>query len=110
MGLRPKKCGEGAGWGGLRGGCGLEVCGCGQNFSNSCGCGAGVNFVGAGRARTQNFNPRRTSLSTLSIRYIKSEKLRQTNCIEFLDNFVVKKAGQNLFNCLPCYVQLYLIR
>jgi len=29
MGLRPKKCGAGAGWGGLRGGCGLEVCGAG---------------------------------------------------------------------------------
>jgi len=38
-------------------------------------------------------------LSTLSIRYIKSGKLRQTNCDDFLDNFVVKKAGQNLFNC-----------
>ena len=32
---------------------GLEVCGCGQNFSNSCGC-----------ARTQNFNPRRTLVPT----------------------------------------------
>jgi len=30
------------------GGCGLEVCGCGQDFSNSCGCGAGLNFAGAG--------------------------------------------------------------
>ena len=39
-------------------------------------------------------------LSTLSIRYIKSDKLRQTNCNEFLDNFVMKKAGQNLVNCL----------
>ena len=38
-------------------------------------------------------------LSTLRIRYIKSEKLRQTNCNEFLDNFVMKKTGQNLFNC-----------
>jgi len=36
-------------------------------------------------------------LSTLSIPYIKSDKLRQTNCNEFLDNFVMKKAGQNLF-------------
>jgi len=34
-------------------------------------------------------------LSTLSIRHIKSDKLRQTNCNEFLDNFVMKKAGQN---------------
>jgi len=42
-------------------------------------------------------------LSTLNIRYIKSDKLRQTN--EFLDNFAMKKAGQNLFNCLLCYVQ-----
>ena len=39
-GLRPKKCGAGAGWDGLRGGCG-------QNFSNSCGC-------------EHNFHPRRT--------------------------------------------------
>jgi len=29
---------------------------------------------------------------------------------EFLDNFVMKKAGQNLFNCLLCYVQPDLIR
>jgi len=49
-------------------------------------------------------------MSTLSIRYIKSGKLRQTNCNEFIDNFVMKKAGQNLFNCLLCYVQRYLIR
>jgi len=49
-------------------------------------------------------------LLTLSIRYIKSDKLRQTNCNEFLDNFVMKQAGQNLFNCLPCYVQPYLVR
>jgi len=35
-------------------------------------------------------------LSTLNIRCIKSDKLRQTNCNEFLDNFVMKKAGQNL--------------
>jgi len=39
--LRPKKCGAGAGWDDLRGGCW-------QNFSNSCGCGAGLNFAGAG--------------------------------------------------------------
>jgi len=48
-------------------------------------------------------------LSTLSIRCIKSDKLRQTNCNEFLDNFVMK-AGQNLFDCLLCYVQPYMIR
>ena len=42
-------------------------------------------------------------------KHIKSEKLRQTNCDEFLDNFVMKKAGQNLFNCSLCYVQPYLI-
>jgi len=41
---------------------------------------------------------------------MKSDKLRQTNYNEFLDNFVMKKAGQNLFNCLLCYVQPYLIR
>jgi len=28
--------------------------------------------------------------------------------LEFLDNFVMKKAGQNLFNCLLCYAQPYL--
>jgi len=49
-------------------------------------------------------------LSTLSILYIKSDKLGQTNCNEFLDNFVMKKAGQNLINCLLWYVQPYLIR
>ena len=49
-------------------------------------------------------------LSTLSIRYIKSDKLRQTNCYELLNDFVMKKAGQNLFNSLLCYVQPYLIR
>jgi len=37
-------------------------------------------------------------LSTLSIRYINSDKLKQTNCDEFLYKFVVKKAGQNLLN------------
>jgi len=45
-------------------------------------------------------------LSTLSIRYIQSDKLRQTNCNEFLDDFVTK-AGQNLFNILLCHVQPY---
>ena len=49
-------------------------------------------------------------LSTLSILYIKSGKLTQTNCNEFLDNFVMKKEGQNLFNCLLCYFQPYLVR
>ena len=49
-------------------------------------------------------------LSTLSIRYIKSDKLRQTNCNKFLDNFVMKKVGQNFFNYLLCYVQPYLIQ
>jgi len=43
-------------------------------------------------------------LSALRIRYIKSDKLTQTNCNAFLDNFVMK-AGQNLYNCLLCYVQ-----
>jgi len=36
-------------------------------------------------------------LSTLNIRYIKSVKLRQTNCNEFLDDFVMKKAGKKTF-------------
>ena len=48
-------------------------------------------------------------LSTLSIRCIKSDKLRQINRNEFLDNFFMKKAGQNLFHCLLFYVQPYLI-
>ena len=48
-------------------------------------------------------------LSTLSIRYIESDKLRQINSNEYLDNFLMK-AGQNLFHCLLCYVQPYLIR
>ena len=48
-------------------------------------------------------------LFTLRIRYIKSDKLNQTNCDELLDNFVMKKAGQNLFNCSLRYVQPYLI-
>jgi len=48
-------------------------------------------------------------LSTLSIRYIDSDKLRQTNCNEFLDNFVMKKAGQTLFNSLLFYAEPYLI-
>jgi len=30
-------------------------------------------------------------------RCIKSDKLRQTNCNDFLDNFVMKKAGQNFW-------------
>ena len=49
-------------WEGLRGGCRLEVCGCGsgQDFLNSCGCGAALKFASAGRERTKNFNPRRT--------------------------------------------------
>jgi len=49
-------------------------------------------------------------LSTLSMQYIKSDKLRHTNCNGFLDNFAMMKAGQNLFNCLLCYVQPFLIR
>jgi len=42
--LGRKQCGAGAGWEGLRGGCRLEVCGCGP--------GAGKNFqipAGVGR-------------------------------------------------------------
>jgi len=45
-------------------------------------------------------------LSTPSIRCIKSDKLRQTNFNEFLDD-VVMKARKFLFNCLLCYVQPY---
>ena len=45
----------------------------------------------------------------VNTKHIKSDKLRQTNHDEFLDNFVMKKAGQNLFNCSLCYVQPYLI-
>jgi len=53
-GLGQKECGAGAGWEGLRGVLG----GRGQDFSNSCR--AGLNFAGARRERTKNFNPRRT--------------------------------------------------
>ena len=45
----------------------------------------------------------------VNTKHIKSDKLGQTNCDEFLDNFVMKKAGQNLFNCSLCYVQPHLI-
>ena len=42
-----------------------KACGRGRaNFSNFCGYGAGLNFAGAGRERTKNFNPRRTLLHT----------------------------------------------
>jgi len=57
----------GATWEGLRDGAvrvrSVRVrSGSGQDFSNSCGAGAGLNFAGAGRERTQKiFNPRRTS-------------------------------------------------
>ena len=50
--LRPKTCRARAGWNVLRGGSG-------QNFSNSCGCGAGLNFAGTGRVWTQNLKSRR---------------------------------------------------
>ena len=58
-------CGACAGWGGLRDGCGLEVCGCragaGKISQIPAGAGrAGLNFAGAGRERTKNFSPRRT--------------------------------------------------
>ena len=67
---------------------------------------------------------------TLSIRYIKSDKLRQPNCDEFFDNFVIvsftakmlaatdrlellRAASQGrtkkLFDCSLSYVQPYLI-
>jgi len=41
-------------------------------------------------------------LSTLSIRYIKSDKLRQTHCNAFLDNFLVKKAKTKPFSLFYC--------
>jgi len=34
-------------------------------------------------------------LSTLNIRYIKSDKLRQTNCNEFLDNCYERRQDKN---------------
>jgi len=43
-------------------------------------------------------------LSTLNIRYIKSDKSRQTNCDEFLDNFVMKKAGDKIFSTVYCVI------
>ena len=49
-------------------------------------------------------------LSTLNIPKIKSDKLSHTNCDELLDNFVLKKAEQNLFQSLLRYVQPCLIR
>ena len=65
MGLRPKNCWTGAAWDGLRGGCGLEVCGCGAGVGKisqiPVGAG-GLNFAGAGREVTKNFNPCRTLL------------------------------------------------
>jgi len=39
--LRSKKCGAGAGWDGLRGGCGLEVCGVGAGKISQTPAGAG---------------------------------------------------------------------
>jgi len=48
-------------------------------------------------------------LSTLSIRCIKGDKLRQTNFKEFLDDFVMK-ARTKCFNCLLYSVQPHLIR
>jgi len=35
-------------------------------------------------------------LSTPSIRHIKSDKIGQTHCNEFFDNFFMKKAGNNI--------------
>ena len=59
----------GAGWDGLRGGCGLEVCGCGGERTKFLKLlrvrgEAVLNFAGAGRERTQSFKPRRTLVST----------------------------------------------
>ena len=60
-GLRPKKCGAGAGWDGLRGGCGLEVCGVGADKISI--------PAGAGRERTKKFNPRRTLVGTAELQH-----------------------------------------
>jgi len=50
-------------------------------------------------------------LPTLSIQCTKSDKLRQTNFNEFLDDFVMKKARtKTFFNCLLCSVQSYFIQ
>ena len=65
MGLRPKKCRAGAGWDGLRGGCGLEVCGAGgsgQNFSSPAGAGrGGFIFCGCGAGADKKFQPAQDS-------------------------------------------------
>jgi len=42
--------------------------------------------------------------------FVQNDKLRQTNCHEFLDNFVMKRARTTPFNYLLCYVQPCLIR
>jgi len=55
--LRPKKYWVGVGWDGLRIGCGLEVCGVGAGKISQAP-------AGAGRDQTQNYNPRRTLVST----------------------------------------------
>ena len=53
----------GAGWDGLRGVCGIDVCGCrAGKISHTSGCGAGLNFASAGRDRTKILIPRRTLL------------------------------------------------
>jgi len=67
-GLRPKSAWRACvGWS-----AGRVRAGWGQNFSNSCGCGAGVNFAGAGRVQTQNFKSRR-SLMDISLLTITSK-------------------------------------
>jgi len=56
----------------------------------------------------QKIGPRGTLLPTLSIPCIESDKLgKQVN--EFLDGFVGRRPGQNLFICLLGSVQPYLI-
>jgi len=49
-GLRSKKCGVGAGWDSMRG-----ACGCGQDFTNSCG--RGFKFCGFGAGGDKKFQP-----------------------------------------------------
>jgi len=73
-GLRPKKCGAGAGWDGLRGGRGLEVCGAGADkISIPAGAGwerttflflrvrGGFKFCGCGPGADKKFQPAQDS-------------------------------------------------
>ena len=56
--------GRGLGWSVGRSRYGLEVCGCGAGAGKISRTPAGLNFEGAGRERTKNFNPHRTLVSS----------------------------------------------